>query len=291
MRGRVVPSGERGTTLSSVSGSSGSIVLFVVASTFVGGCDASPNARVPVGPSRKVVPNCTRGSFAEDLERAMPPFDTAASVDLFAATAIERSIEPGCIVPFREKPGLEAMIDVGAVVGFLTPRTLGGKPIALGRGTLQVGRETMRLSLHDAGGDETLGLEVDGARVRVRRKGAPAFEAVIDLASDEALSLPLDALIASLSRCDDDERLGASGDGNVVAAKRLGRELWRARWLRGNGEMAVDTSVWCDAGDARLAWRTVEGEGLPSLSLASARAPVTMRIEREAPSWTEDIAR
>jgi hypothetical protein len=259
----------------------------------LGACEANPNARTPAGPPRKAMPACLRGAFAAELDRHLPPMAPVKPVSLFDAAKLDPRLEPGCILPFRDKPGNEGEVDVGRVIVRLSHR-LGKsdakdtKPRLLGRGTMRLGRTRMHLEAHNDAGDIVLALEVAGRNVHMTFKGAPDFAGDVTLDGDEPLPLPLDALVAAIDRCDADERLGASEDGNVVEARRLGLSLWRARFLDAGGAFAIDTSVLCGESDARLAWRTAAGDTLAMLVLASARSDVTLLIERQNESMTED---
>ena len=251
---------------------------------------ASPRAAGGRKPTRSETPACASGTFAGELDALMPPLTERAPVALYPATSIDKTIEPGCVVPFHDKPGDEA-IDVGAVIVTTTVRDdPRAKPIQIGRGRLQVGRAALHLTVQNDAGDEVLTIDVDGTHASLRRKGMPAFDAEIDLSAVDPLPLPLDALVASISRCDADERLLASVDGNVVSARRSGASLWRTRWLDGGSSMAVDTSVACGEGDARFAWRSVAGDALPMLSVASVRSKETLVVMKQGAAMTEDWA-
>jgi hypothetical protein len=256
-------------------------------------CESSPTVRTPVGPGRRATPACLRGSFAEELEQHLPPLSPVRPVSLFDAAKVDPRLEPGCILPFHEKPGIDAETDVGRVIVRVSrrstkdaPRVL--KPELLGRGTMRVGRGRLHLEARNDAGDVVLAIDVEGRTVHMQWKDAPDFGGEVALDGDGPLPLPLDALVASVDRCDADERLGASEDGNIVEARRLGFSLWRARYLEPDGSFAVDTSVLCGEKDARLAWRTAAGDTLAMLAVASARSDVTLLVERQAVSVTEE---
>lgn len=266
--------------------------LILVTGTLVA-CASTPSGRTPSGPGRSATPTCLRGAFAAELDRHLPPLTPVRPISLFDAAKLDPRIEPGCVLPFHDKPGIEAETDVGRVLARVTRRSDKnapklGKPQLVGRGTLRVGRARLHLDVRNDAGDVTLAIAVEGRSVQMKWKGAPDFDGEVTLAGNEPLPLPLDALVAAIDRCDADERLGASEDGNVVEARRLGLSLWRARYLETDGSFAVDTSVLCGADDARLAWRTAAGDTLPMLALASARSDVTLLIERQTASFTED---
>lgn len=271
----------------------GLVALLVLVACELGACEASPPPRPPLGPGRKATPACLHGTFAAELDRHLPPLSPVRQVSLFDAAKLDPRLEPGCILPFHEKPGVDAEVDVGRVVVRVTRRSAKGnvketKPELLGRGTMRVGRGRLHLEARNDPGDVVLALEVDGRRVHMKWKGVPDYVGEIAIDADVPLPLPLDALVAAIDRCDADERLGASEDGNVVEARRLGLSLWRARYLETNGAFAIDTSVLCGENDARLAWRTAAGDTLAMLVLASVRSDVTLLIERQPASQTED---
>ena len=256
-------------------------------------CASTPTVRGVTGPGRRATPACLRGTFAAELDRHLPPLTPVRPVSLFDAAKLDPSIEPGCVLPFRDKPGIEAETDVGRVLVRITRRSTKdapklGKPQLVGRGTMRLGRARLHLEVRNDAGDIVLAIAVEGRTVKMTWKGTADFDGEIAFASDEPLPLPLDALVAAIDRCDDDERLGASEDGNVVEARRLGLSLWRARYLETDGAFAVDTSVLCSENDARLAWRSAAGDTLPMLALASVRSDVTLLIERQTASFTED---
>ncbi|MEO7094213.1 MAG: hypothetical protein ABI175_13240, partial [Polyangiales bacterium] len=258
-------------------------------------CASSPGARTPIGPGRQVTPGCVRGTFAAELDRHLPPLSPIHSVSLFDAAKLDPLLEPGCILPFHEQAGIEAETDVGRVVVRVTRRRAVGdvkddKPRLVGRGTMRIGRNRLHLEAHDDAGGVVLSLGVEGRTVHMKWKGTPDYGGEIALDGDGALPLPLDALVAAIDRCDADERLGASEDGNLVEARRLGHSLWRARYLESSGAYAIDTSVLCGENDARLAWRTAAGDTLAMLVLASVRSEVTLLIERQPASATEDFS-
>lgn len=257
------------------------------------GCDSTPPVRHAKTPATHVVPGCVHGTFAEELDRHLPPLAPVRPVAVFAAPKLDASIEPGCVLPFRDKPGVEQTIDVGRVVARLGRRTIGALPDALkpkvvGHGTLKLGRNELALSIHDDAGDENLGIDVKGNHVVVRRKNVDAVTLDVDLAADDPLPLPLDALIESLASCAADERIAATEDGDVIEAKRAGVALWRSRYVTLERATIVDTSVLCDKNDARLAWRTAVGDIIPMVVVMSKRSEWVLVIERETKSWTED---
>ncbi len=108
------------------------------------------------------------------------------------------------------------------------------------------------------------------------------------LEADEPLPLPLDALVAALDRCDGDQRLGRTPDGNVVEARRGGIALWRSRWIDAQAQAIVDTSTACGEGDARAMWRTAVGELLPMIAVASVRSDRVLVIVRQGPTSLDD---
>jgi len=233
------------------------------------------------------------GTFAEELDRHIPPLAPIHPVAVFAAPKLDASIEPGCVLPFRDKPGVESTIDVGRVVARLGKRKIGALPNALkpkvvGHGTLKIGRGELALTVHDDAGDETLGIDVKGTHVALRRKKEEPIALDVDLVADDPLPLPFDALVEALSPCDADERVAATEDGDVVEAKRAGVALWRSRYVTLERATIVDTSVLCDTNDARLAWRTAVGDVVPMIVVMSKRSEMVLIIERETPSWTED---
>jgi hypothetical protein len=262
------------------------------------GCESTPPARKPGAPPRMLMPSCPRGVFMAELDLLMPPLGPVALTPIHAltpdATPIDRTIEPGCVLPFHDRPGDESELDAGRVLVRTTARAtptspIHAKPKLLGRGTLRIGRGRLELHAYDDAGDEVLDLRVDGVAVDLKMKGAPAFAGDVDVNAVDPLPLPLDALVAAISTCEPDERLGASGDGNIVQAKRAGAPLWRARWLDDQGAFVVDTSMLCSEGDVRYAWRSAAGQTMPMMELASARSGVTLLIERQPPSFTEDV--
>jgi len=263
-----------------------------IASLFVALIGCGPQAKEPTKvPTRKAFPGCPRGTFAAELDQLLPPLLSARPVDLTEPKHVDKKIEPGCIVPFRDKAGEEALTDVGRVVVKTTKRNdIKAKPELIGRGRLQVGRAVLRLSLINDAGDEHWNLAIDGTHVVWKQKAKPVFETDVEEFGNEALPLPFDALVASLERCDGDERLGVTLDGNMVEAKRGTFPLWRMRWLDLQGASAIDTSVSCTPNDARFAWRTAAGDMLPLLVVASVRADRSLMIFRQPPSMVDDIA-
>lgn len=251
----------------------------------VAGCSRpAPRSTVPV---RKATLACPRGAFATELDALMPQLLPPQTFELVPATTLDKSVEPGCIVPFRRAPD-DRLLDAGRIEVFLGARAEPNKPSKrVGRGSLTVGRSALRLSVHDDAGDETLSLVVDGVHVALRLRGAAPFDGDVRLDDDVALPLPLDALVASLSPCDADERTGKTLDGNQIEAKRGSFPLFRGRFLDSQATLAIDTSVLCGAEDARLAWRTASGDTLPFLLLASVRSPRTLLIRRQAASVTD----
>ena len=257
------------------------------------GCDTTPPVRHARTPPLHVVPGCVHGTFAEELDRHIPPLAPVHPVAVFAGPKLDPSIEPGCVLPFRDKPGVEQVVDVGRVVARLGTRKIGALPDALkpkvvGHGTLKLGRNELALSVHDDAGDESLGIDVKANHVVLRRKKAEPVTLDVDLASDDPLPLPVDALIEALTSCEGDERVAATEDGDVVEAKRAGIALWRSRYVTLERSTIVDTSVLCDKNDARLAWRTAVGDVIPMVVVMSKRSDQVLIIERETPSWTED---
>ena len=266
----------------------------LLALVVLGACEASPAARTPKVAGRIRTPACLRGTFAAELDKHLPPLSPVRPISLFDVAKLDQRLEPGCILPFHDKPGIDAETDVGRVVVRITRRSSKDnvketKPQLLGRGTMRVGRGRLHLEAKNDAGDVVLSLGVEGRTVQMKWKGAPEFGGEVALDQDDPLPLPLDALVAAVARCDDDERLGASEDGNVVEARRLGLSLWRARYLEKGGTFAIDTSVLCGENDARLAWRTAAGDTLAMLVVASARSDVTLLIERQTEAMTEDF--
>jgi hypothetical protein len=250
---------------------------------------ACSEARAPTKvPGRTATPSCPRGAFATELDALLPPLAPVRPIELFPVATLDRKIEPGCVVPFRREPD-DRLLDVGRVVVKASSRTAKGKPVLLGRGRLEVGRRQLRLRLLNAGGDESLTLIIDGAHVSFREKGKKPFEADIASTDTSPLPLPFDALVAGLDKCDDDQRLGRTEDGNVIEARRGELGLWRSRWMDTHANAIVDTSFVCSGEDARLVWRTAVGDCLPMLAVASARSDRLLVIVRQGPSETEDI--
>lgn len=251
-------------------------------------CNEPRTPKASSSAARQATPVCPRGTFAAELDAMMPPLETPRPVPLIPVQTLDRSIEPGCVVPFRKEPD-DRLLDVGRVVAKAFSRTNKGKPILLGRGRLEVGRRAFRLRLTDLGGDESLALIIDGSHVTYRQKGEPPFEADINPSDDSPLPMPFDALIAALDKCDDDQRLGRTEDGNVIEARRGEFALWRSRWMDSGSNSIVDTSFACTKSDARLMWRTAVGDCLPMIAAASVRSDRAIVIARQAPSETEDI--
>lgn len=260
------------------------------------GCGSAPPIHHGQGAPTHVVPACVHGTFAEELDRHLPPLSPIRPVAVFDAPKLDASIEPGCVLPFRdkEKPGEDGVLDVGRVVARIGKRKIGTsanhlEPNVVGHGTLKLGRGEMALTIHDDAGDEVLGIDVKGTRVQLRRKKAEPLVLDVDVRAEDELPLPLDALVQALSSCGGDQRIAATEDGDVVEAKRDGAMLWRTRWITPERSTIVDTSVVCDTDDARLAWRTAMGDVVPMIVLASKRSELVLIIERETASWTEDI--
>jgi len=239
-------------------------------------------------PPRQAMPQCPRGKFATELDAVLPPLEPIKPVGLFPVQALDRSIEPGCVVPFRKEPD-ERALDVGRVVARSLSRTSKGKPEELGRGRLEVGRHVLRLRLVDLAGDETVALFVEGKHVTYRKKGSPPFEADVSTLEDTPLPLPFDALVAALDKCDGDQRLGRTEDGNIIEARRGESPLWRTRWMDTAANAIVDTSSVCTGDDTRLLWRTAVGDCLPMIAVASVRSDRLLVIVRQGQSNTEDI--
>lgn len=238
----------------------------------------------PKVPTRKATLACPRGAFATELDGLMPRLLPPQTFELVPVTTLDKTVEPGCIVPFRRDPD-ERLLDAGRIEVFVGVRTEPGKPgKRIGRGNLTLGRGALRLSVHDDAGDETMSLVVAGAHVALQLRGATPFDGDVRLEDEQPLPLPLDALVAALSPCDADERTGKTLDGNQIEARRGPFPLFRGRFLDTQATMAIDTSVLCGADDARLAWRTASGDTLPFLLLASARAPHTLLIRRQPAS-------
>ena len=226
------------------------------------GMRAVPVLGLVLAAACSATPACPRGAFANELEGLLPSLAPVVPVELIPVTTLDRKIEPGCVVPFRKDPD-ERLLDVGRVVVKTASRTQKGKSMLLGRGRLEVGRRALRLRLMNVAGDESLALMVDGAHVSYRAKGEAPFEGDIAAGDESPLPLPFDALVAALDKCDDDQRLGRTEDGNVIEARRGELGLWRSRWMDANVNAIVDTSVACTKDDARLVWRTAVGDCLP----------------------------
>lgn len=245
---------------------------------------AAPKSKVP---TRKADLACPRGAFAAELDALMPQLSAKQTFELVPATQLDTSVEPGCIVPFRREPD-EKVLDAGRVEVFTGLRAAPNKAaVRIGRGKLSLGRATLRLSVHNDAGDETMFLTVDGSHVVMRLGADKPLDAEVRLDDDSPLPVPLDALVAALATCDADQRTGKTLDGNQIEAKRGAFSLYRGRFLDAQSTLAVDTSVLCGGDDARLAWRTASGDTLPFLLLASARSPRTLLIRRQAASVTD----
>lgn len=242
----------------------------------------------PQVPGRIVMPGCPRGSFAAEVERILPRLEPVRQVGLLPAAGLDRKYEPGCVVPFRKEPD-ERMLDVGRVVAKTWTLGAKAKPVLLGRGRLEVGRRALNLRLQNDAGDEVFALVLKGNHVVLDEKGQKHFEADVTLDDDGRLPLPLDALVAALDVCDQDQRLGRTEDGNLVEAVRGSMPLWRSRWLGDASTALVDTSVGCSKDDARLVWRTAVGDLLPMLAVASVRSDRALLVVRQGPTDTEDV--
>jgi hypothetical protein len=249
---------------------------------------ACTEARAPKANGREVMPACPAGPFATEVATLLPSLAPITKVALLPVKTLDRSIEPGCIVPFRKEPD-DRLIDVGRVVGTTMMRGGRGKPTVIGRGRLEIGRRALHLRLANDAGDATLTIDLDGSHVKLAEKGQAPFEADVLLEGDEPLPLPVDALVAALDRCDDDARLGRTEDGNVIEARRGALALWRSRWIDREASAAVDTSFACAPSDARFVWRTASGDTLPMIALGSARSQRVLVIARQGGSNTEDI--
>ncbi len=256
----------------------------------IGACQAAtPTKRPPAGPMTQLTPSCPAGDFAQELMRIVPPMKALAPVALYGASHLDRTLEPGCVLAFHGKPGDDTLLDVGRVVVKTRRRdraTTTWKEV--GRGTLRIGRNRLALQATDRGGTEAIYVALEDRRYEVRFPGTEPLSGELDIAGNDRLPLPIDALMTALERCDDDERLLASEEGNVVEARRRGDLLWRSRWLDETSTLAVDTSVLCGETDARLAWRSIAGDTLPMLVVASARAESALLVEREAPYVGEE---
>lgn len=246
-------------------------------------------AKTPANEGRSAVPACPRGAFLAQMDQILPQLSPTQPVTLVPASTVRKKVEPGCVVPFRNEPD-DRVLDVGRVVGKTMRKSQPGeKPVLLGRGRLQVGRRVLRLTLLDDAGTEMLDLAVDGSHVRLREKGQKPFEADVSPDDASSLPLPLDALVAAIDRCDDDQRLGKTADGNVIEARRGQMPIWRSRWIDSQTTSVIDTSIACDASDARMLWRTAAGEMLPSIAVASTRSERVLVIVRQKPSQTDDV--
>lgn len=244
-------------------------VLFVAIAV----CACGKPAASPRAPT-----SCPDGAFAREVARVMPPLLSAESRELGEPGTLARAKEPGCMVPFRDEDADDKARDVGRVVVSLRARD--AAPTVLGRGRLYIGKGTMTLVVKDDAGEETLLVAVEGRKVLVRRKGEPTLRTTIALGPGAALPLPIDALVAALEGCEADVRLGATDDALIVSARRGAYALVRTRYLDPESPSAVDTSTLCGRDDAIVAWRSSAGEIGWSLTVASARAPVSMRIEQ-----------
>lgn len=253
-------------------------------------CQSGPAAKAPpTGPSTRLLPACPTGHFSEELGRIAPPMKAPTPVSLYSSVQLDRTVEPGCVLAFHAKPGDETLLDVGRVI--VRTRLRDGAATAwkeIGRGTLRVGRDRLALQATDRGGSESIYLVVEGRRFEVRFPGTEPESGELDPNGTERLPVPIDALMSALERCDGDERLLASPDGNVVEARRRGELLWRTRWLDPQGSLAVDTSVVCGEADARMLWRSIAGDALPMLLVASTRSERALLVEREPPYVGEE---
>jgi hypothetical protein len=244
-----------------------------------------------IGSAREVFPFCPRGAFARQLDELLPPMSPRRVVGMVAAATINRTIEPGCILPFRDDPTREAVVRIDDVVGISIDRQ-SAKLVSmdLGRGSVEIGRHTLRLRLvppQSTDGKVSYDLEIKGKSVKFSGPGGAHFEGDVDLDAETELALPFDALIAGLDRCDGDKRLGMTSDGNLVEAERGKMTLWRSRWLDDEMTAAVDTSVMCGATDARMSWRSASGNVLPMFAVASKRSRYTLVISQFDPQLSE----
>jgi hypothetical protein len=235
------------------------------------------------------VPSCENGPFARELAVVLPPFAPLATTRLAPADKVKRSIEPGCMIPFRDETGTmdETLRDVGRVIVKTRPRGGGAETIHGRNGRLWLGRHKLHLEALDDGGTIVLHVEIKDRRVLYRRKGAAEFAGTIEFDDTAPLPAPLDAMVEAITGCAKDVRLGVSDDGNIIEAKRGGSRLWRTRYLDGDGG-AADTSMMCAQTDARFAWRSTAGALTWTFSVASARAPEILTIAQLQRSETED---
>ena len=239
--------------------------------------------------TRDAVPSCENGPFARELAVTLPPFAPIVSTRLFTADKVKRSIEPGCMIPFRDETGTmdETLRDVGRVIVKTRPRAGGAETIHGRNGRLWLGRRKLHLEALDDGGTVVLHLEIKDRRVLYRKKGGEEFTGTIGFDDTSPLPAPLDGMVEAIAGCAKDVRLGVSEDGNTIEAKRSGSRLWRTRYLDGDGG-AADTSVVCGKTDARFAWRSSAGTLTWTFSAASTRAADVLTIAQLQRVETED---
>jgi hypothetical protein len=246
----------------------------------------------PMG-AHTAVPACKSGPFAAEVERAMPPLQTAGAVELHTPTSLRRLIEPGCIIPFRASNEQEAeeidntVTEIGKVDVRLIPRdTLVGdfakrdRPKPLGTGKLYIGRGGLQIEVKAKDGSVVFFLEIKGKHATYRTPGKAPFDADIDLAATNELPLPFDAMIASVDACHEDLRVGIDDAGNIIEAKRGTLDLWRTRSMNYEQTIAIDTSSACTATDVRFAWRSTAGTIAHGLTVMSARSAYVVSFEQ-----------
>lgn len=261
-----------------VVASIGVVVVASCASTSKPSGAAAPST---IGSTRAVFPFCPSGAFSKQLDRLLPPLEEKKTVGMVSAATLDRRLEPGCILPFREDAAHDQVTHVDDVVGFSVDREAKKSGvIVLGRGKLEVGRGRLHVRLVDTSGKPSLTIDLDDHRVHFEGAGDAKFDGEIDLDADDALPLPFDALVAGLEACDDDVRIGMTADGNLVEATRGDSPLWRSRWLNVERTIAVDTSVACGADDTRFAWRSAIGYVVPMYAGASRRSRFTLVLAR-----------
>lgn len=243
----------------------------------------------PRGPAQWQMPACPRGPFQEELEALLPSVEPTQPTALYPPDSLKADYEPACIVPFRTGPE-DKPLPAGRVEVHVAERGSHRSEL-LGRGPLTIGRRSMSLMARNEAGEVRLTIELVGRHVKVAGDSRFRFDGEVptDDGATAGWALPLDALVSALDRCDADQRLAASDEGNVVHARRDGRDLWRTRWLDGGQTTAIDTAIACSANDAVLAWRSAAGATQPLLVLVSARSRFIVTIERQARSEVDDL--
>jgi hypothetical protein len=267
----------------------GFAIAFALGASLTLGCSSgSPKPAFVAGPPS--LPGCFAGPFAREVDGLLPPMSPKVLVRLGPVQSgnlgLSKEIEPGCTPPFRDDPKDDSVLDAGRIEGWTLARS-GGKRTLVGRGSMKVARGQLELELHDDAAETTLSLSVRGHHVRVGGKQFAPFEDDIDPSEASPLALPLDALVQALARCDDDQRLLRSEDGNVIKARRADHTLWRTRWVDLNGTALVDTSSMCDDEDARIVWRSAMGDAGPLIAAASVRSPLVFTLSRQRAAMTD----